>query len=222
MRVVGAGRSSVSRRAARLVAVRLVPVRRTEARVDAGSGWEGRDCDGAGANGRSLLVRVPVAERLFVVAPAAAGGVVPAGDEDFAGVVGPAGVVGVLALPAGGLADADFFVPAPADPVPAAAPLVGAGRADAARVVLVLAGFAVLFWADVEGFVVGLSALMEQRYAVFAARRESDPVPVAHQAGRRTGLPRGRFRGPRGTRAVHFPALWASWAGPSRSSWSSL
>ncbi|HYO42422.1 MAG TPA: hypothetical protein VES19_04420 [Candidatus Limnocylindrales bacterium] len=61
------GRCSVARRAARLVAVRLVPVRRTEARVVAGSDSGGLGGASGVADGREPLVRVPRAERLVVV-----------------------------------------------------------------------------------------------------------------------------------------------------------
>ena len=48
-------------------------------------------------------------------------------------------------------------------------PLVEPDRVDPVRGAAAFFGAAALFGADVEGFVVGFSALMEQRYAVFTA-----------------------------------------------------
>jgi hypothetical protein len=184
--------------------------------VEAGSGAVEGDGAATGANGRSLLVRVPFAERVRVVDVCAAGA---AGDVGFDALafVARAGLVGGLAgVLAGVLAEGDFFAPA-AVALPWDEPrFVAADRGVAA-----LFGVGAIFGADGEDVLVGFSALMEQRYAVFSARRESDPGHRPPPAGFGSAGPGDGFRCPARTRAVHFPALWASWAGPSRSSWSS-
>ena len=105
---------------------------------------------------------------------------------------------------AGALPEEAFFVPAPvlvplaepalvvlplAEPDVAVLPLVELDRVDPVPVVAGLADAAVRFGADDGDFVVGFSALMEQRYAVFTARRESDPGPPTPGAGSRRGGP---------------------------------
>jgi hypothetical protein len=159
------------------VALRLVPVRRTDARVDAGSGGEPAGVDEAGANGRSLLVRVPFAERVLVVDPSAEGAAPVPADVDCDEFE-----VGAWPVLAGVRAAAGFLAPAPPEP-----PLPEPDGVEPVLVDPALAGAAVRFWADVEGFLVGFSALMEQRYAVTFARRESDqPRPAPGTGSRRT------------------------------------
>jgi len=206
------------------VAERLVPVRRTEARVDAGTSEAGPELAAAGANGRSLLVRVPFAERRVLVAPAAGASVPVPVDVDF----DEGTAVGAVLAEA--LLEEAFFVPAPAVLPLAGRPLVGPDFAglpvaepDCVDPVPAVAGLAdadVRFRADDVDLAVGFSALMEQRYAVFSWRRESDSGRARQMPARPSGsgADGAARRGPRG---VHFPALWASWAGPSRSSWSS-
>jgi hypothetical protein len=173
------------------VAERLVPVRRTEARVDAGSCAAAFDGDAAGANGRSLLVRVPFAERR-VLDPPAAGGTVP-----VAGSVGVDGAVCLawaflawVVLTGVGAGEA-FFAP-PAVELPARDPPVGAppvAEPDGVAAVPVdRADVDVRLRADDAGLGVGVSALMEQRYAVFSPRRESD-LPAADSRRRPTSRP---------------------------------
>ncbi len=204
------------------MAERLVPDLRTEARVEAGSGAEEGVGGAAGAKGRSLLVRVPFAERFRVVDVGAAGAAGDVGVDELALAAG-AGLVVVLADGA----DGDFFAPAAVAPRwderPLAEPDCVEPDCVAAALfgVVAFVGAAAFVRADVEGVLVGVSELMEQRYAVFTARRESDPG-LRHPAR----VPRVAGRGtdsaaPYRPRAVHFPALWVSWAGPSRSSWSS-
>ena len=84
------------------------------------------------------------------------------------------------ALLAGVLADAGFVAPAPAE-----LPLPEPDRVEPALVDPALAGAPARFRADVEGFVVGFSALMEQRYAVTLAPRESDQQPPTPGTGSR-------------------------------------
>jgi hypothetical protein len=155
------------------VAERLVPVRRTEARVEAGTSAAGLAWVAAGANGRSLLVRVPFAERRVLVDAAAGASVPVPPDVDV-------GACAFSAVLAGVLREDAFFAPAPvllplAEPVAAGPPLVELDRVDPARGVEAFFGADVRFGADEVDLVVGFSALMEQRYAVFTARRESDP-----------------------------------------------
>jgi hypothetical protein len=83
----------------------------------------------------------------------------------------------------GVLADAGCVAPAlPESTLPESA-LLEPDRVGPAPV-----GAAVRFLADVEGFVVGFSALMDQRYAVTFARRESDQLPPTPGAGARRTL----------------------------------
>jgi hypothetical protein len=129
--------------------------------------------DAAGANGRSLLVRVPFAERRVLVAAAAGASVPVPPDVDV-------GACAFSAVLSGVLREDAFFAPAPvllplAEPVVAGPPLVELDRVDPARGVEAFFGADVRFGADEVDLVVGFSALMEQRYAVFTARRESDP-----------------------------------------------
>ena len=135
--------------------------------MDAGSCGEPDGEDAAGANGRSLLVRVPFAERVLLVGPPAAAAPA-AGIPGGVGFDEPAFVAG--AALAGPSAAEGFFAPAAAEP-PSAEP----DRVEPVRVVPAFFGVAERFGADAEGLVVGFSALMEQRYAVFPARRESEP-----------------------------------------------
>ena len=181
--------------------------------MEAGSGAEEGDAGAAGANGRSLLVRVPFAERVRVADLSAAGA---PGDVGFDGAVFAAGAVLV------GVLDVAFVAPVAVAPSRDEPPLVEPDRVDPVRGAAAFFGAAALFGADVEGFLVGFSALMEQRYAVFTARRESDPGPPTPRAGSGRGGPATDSAARHRPREVHFPALWASWAGPSRSSWSSL
>jgi hypothetical protein len=187
--------------------------------VEAGSGAEEGDGAAAGANGRSLLVRVPFAERVRVVDGCAADAAGAAGDVGFdePALVPRAALVGVLADGA----DGGFFAPTAVAPLWDARPVVDPDRVDPERGVTASVGAAARFGADVDGFLVGFSALMEQRYAVFSARRESDPGPPTPGTGPAVPGRGTDSTARRGPRAVHFPALWASWAGPSRSSWSS-
>ena len=152
--------------------------------MDAGSCGEPDGMDAAGANGRSLLVRVPFAERGLVVDPPAAGEAVfalEAVDRDECAFVAGAVLDGVLAG-AGSAAPAlpESALPESALPEP--------DRVDPDLVGPAPVGAAVRFLADVEGFVVGFSALMEQRYAVTFARRESDQLPPTPGAGARRTL----------------------------------
>jgi hypothetical protein len=130
--------------------------------VEAGSGAVEGDGAATGANGRSLLVRVPFAERVRVVDVCAAGAAGDVGFDELA-FVARAGLAGVLA-------EGPFFAP------PAVAPLGDEpGFVAPDRGVAAFFGAVARFGADVDGVLVGFSALMEQRYAVFPARRESDP-----------------------------------------------
>jgi hypothetical protein len=113
-----------------------------------------------------------------------------------------AGAWAVGAVVAGALLEEAFFVPVPAlvpvaepalvvlplaEPDVAVLPLVERDRVDPVPAVAGLADAEVRFAADDGDFVVGFSALMEQRYAVFPARRESDPGPRRPDTGSRRG-----------------------------------
>ena len=121
-----------------------------------------------------------------------------------AGVDVDEGACALGAVLAGALPEEAFFVPAPvlvplaepalvvlplAEPDVAVLPLVELDRVDPVPAVAVLADADVRFGADDGDFVVGFSALMEQRYAVFSARRESDPGPRTPDSGCRRGGP---------------------------------
>jgi hypothetical protein len=165
------------------VADRLVPVRRTEARTEAGSACAVRGPEGAGANGRSLLVRVPFAERVVGEDPAVRAAVVAPESAAAAPAAAPAAV--------GAGRGAFLPVDRPAGDVPAedvAAEDVGFARLGPAGVELdrVDGAFVLpaLLEADVRfgagaGSPVDFSALMDQRYAVCPAARESNPGPAA-------------------------------------------
>jgi hypothetical protein len=126
--------------------------------VEAGSGADEGDGAAAGANGRSLLVRVPFAERVRVADPCAAGA---PGDVGFDGAVFASGAALVGAL------DVVFAAPVAVLPSRDEPPLVEPDRVDPVRGAAAFFGAAALFGADVEGFLLGFSALMDQRYAVF-------------------------------------------------------
>jgi hypothetical protein len=154
--------------------------------VDWGSGAEEGAAGATGANGRSLLVRVPFAERFRAVDVAAAAATGEAGVERPAVAAG--GVL-VGALAGGAFLDPAAVAPPLVAPPWDAPPLVEPDREDPLRGVAALFGVAALVGADVEGFLVGFSALMEQRYAVFTARRESDPGPPTPATSSRRVLP---------------------------------
>jgi hypothetical protein len=193
----------LSRRAARLDADRLVPVRRTEARVVAGSSAEEVGRAGAVNSGRSLLVRVPVADRVVEGFPesavvddadAACFGVASLADALRAAVAPLSVDVAPFARGAVELPDAEL---PPEAPFRARCGVEGeGGSADDAA-----AG--------------DFSALMEQRYVVIDAGCEPIPSRPAEVRGPSGAAP---STGPAGLRALHFPPLWASWARPSRSS----
>ena len=171
--------------------------------MEAGSGAPAFDWDAAGANGRSLLVRVPFAERR-VLDPPAAGVTVPvAGAADVDGDVDGDAVVCLawaflawVVLTGVGAADAFFAPPAvelPARDPPVAEPPVVEPDGVAADPVD-RADAEVRLRADDVGLGVGMSALMEQRYAVFQERRESVPRATSRGNGPRSRPPGGRFR----------------------------
>lgn len=142
-----------------------------------------------GANGRSLLVRVPLADR-FVVDPAAPFVAEPVPvDSAFAGSATGVGAGLLAALSVEPAPAGDFLVLARV--WPAVVP------AFAVRAFVVLAFVVPVAAEGVDRFRAGLGSLvdfcglMDQRYAVFPALRESVPGPCVL---RRACAGQSRFR----------------------------